>query len=261
MLIDSHTHIHFKDFQNETEAILNRAQKAGVSQLVNVATDLATSRTVIEIATRYPGVFAAVGVHPHDVAKMADGDLAALKSLASSSSKVVAIGEVGLDYYYEHSPKDVQQSRLRDFVKLSAETKLPLIIHCRDAFEDCFRILDEENGWKQGGVFHCYTGNLETAEKILKKGFYVSFSGIVTFKKSQELQEVARRLSRDRFLIETDCPFLAPEPHRGKRNEPAYVRLVASKLAELRGVSFEEIAALTSRNTRELFRIAPIPLI
>jgi TatD DNase family protein len=258
MLIDSHAHLNFKDFKDEIPQVLARAKEAGVGCLINVGTGVAESRQVVAMAEEHPTIFAAIGVHPHDAAKMSDGDLAEIKALASHE-KVVAIGEVGLDYYYEHSPKEIQQKRLRDFVRLAKEVKLPLVIHCRDAFDDCFKILDEEDGWRGGGVFHCFTGDLATATKIVKKGFYVSFSGIVTFKKSVELQKAAKNLPRDRYLIETDCPFLTPEPHRGKKNEPAYVRLVAKKLAELKNLSVTDVERISARNTKELFGL-PIDL-
>ena len=255
-MIDSHAHIHFKDFQGELDAVIARAREAGVERIVNIGTDPASSREVVGIAEKHPEIFAAVGVHPHDAAKMREGDqdLRELAELARHP-KVVGLGEVGLDYYYEHSPREVQQARLRDLVRLAREVKKPLIIHCRDAMEDCLRILDAEDGWKGGGVFHCYTGDFATAERIVNKGFYISISGIITFKKSHELQEVARLLPLDRILIETDAPFLAPVPYRGKRNEPAYVVYVAKKLAELRGIEIREIEEAISRNVRELFGI------
>ncbi len=256
MLIDSHAHIHFKDFESRVDEVLKRAREAGVSAIVNVGTDLDSSREVVALARQYPQIFAVVGIHPHDVDKMnpGDEDLKVLKSLAGDP-KVVAIGEVGLDYYYEHSAKETQQRRLRDFIALARKVGKPLVIHCRDAFDDCFRIFDEEDAWGVGGVFHCFTGDAMTAEKIVAKGFYISFSGIVTFKKATDLQDAARGVSADRFLIETDCPFLAPEPHRGKRNEPAYVTLVAQKIASLRGVAVDDIEKLTVENTRRVFKL------
>lgn len=258
MLVDSHAHIHFEDFQGEIPALLQRAQGAGVGALINVGTDVVSSREVVALAHEYPQIFAVVGIHPHEVAKANPTAIADLKELAGDE-KVVAIGEIGLDYYYEHSPKETQLTWLRKFVGLAREVKLPLVIHCRDAFEDCFKILDEEGAWNLGGVFHCYTGDLKTAQKIMRKGFYVSFSGIITFKKAAELQEIARQIPRDRYLIETDCPYLAPEPYRGKRNEPAYVRYTAEKLAELKGLELVDIERITARNTKELFGL-PIEL-
>lgn len=254
MLIDSHAHIHFKDFEGKVDELLARARDAGVSVIVNVGTDLASSREVVALAEKYSQIFAVVGVHPHDVAKMAASDLEALADLAKHP-KVVAIGEVGLDYYYEHSPREIQQSRLRDFIRLARQSGKPLVIHCRDAFNDCFPIFDSEDAWSVGGVFHCYAGDAKTAAYIASKGFYVSFSGIVTFKKATDLQEAARVVSSNKILVETDCPFLAPEPHRGRKNEPAYVKLVAEKVAQLRGISLSEISQATTENVFELFRL------
>jgi TatD DNase family protein len=264
VLIDSHAHIHFKDFEGKIDDVLSRAREAGVSAIVNIGTDLVSSREVVAIAEKHPEIFAVVGVHPHDVAKMAAGEMEALAELAKNP-RVVAVGEVGLDYYYEHSPREIQQERLADFIRLARTAGKPLVIHCRDAsgspsgavdaFEDCFRIFDREDAWKVGGVFHCYTGDAATAALIAGKGFYVSFSGIVTFKKSQALQEAARTAPLEKILVETDCPFLAPEPHRGKRNEPAYVRLVAEKVASLRGMQTEDLADAASANTKALFRL------
>lgn len=253
-MIDSHAHVHFKDFEGKLDEVIARAREAGVTSIVNVGTDLASSHEVLAIAEKHPEIFAVVGVHPHDVAKMATGEMEVLAELAKHP-KVVAIGEVGLDYYYEHSPREIQQERLADFIRLARAAGKSLVIHCRDAFEDCFRIFDKEDAWSVGGVFHCYTGDAATALHIAAKGFYVSFSGIVTFKKSQILQEAARAVPLEKILVETDCPFLAPEPHRGKRNEPAYVRLVAEKVASLRGMKTEELASAAADNTRKLFRL------
>lgn len=265
MLIDSHAHLFFDEFKGEVDAVIERARQVGVSYLVNVGTDLNTSRQVIELAKKYPFIFGVVGVHPHDVDKMSDGDLVELEKLATDE-KVMAIGEIGLDYFYEHSPKVVQQKRLRDLIQLAHRVKLPLVIHCRgsdknpeEPFTDIFKILDEEQGWKRGGVFHCYTGDLETARKIVKRGFYISFSGIITFPKSKLLQEVVKGPLLDRFLVETDCPYLAPVPHRGKPNEPAFVCLTAQKIAELQGTSIEDVERITTRNARDLFGL-PIEL-
>ncbi len=255
MLIDSHAHLFFEDYKDEVPQVLARAQEAGVGGLINIGTGIEESRRAIELAEKHPWIFASAGIHPHDAAQVTEEDLKEICRLAAHD-RVVAIGEVGLDYHYEHSPKEVQQKRFRDLVHLAQKCRKPLIIHCREAFEDCFRILDEEKGWEVGGVFHCYTGNLATAQRIITKGFHVSFSGIVTFKKSEPLQEAARKLPIDRILIETDAPFLSPAPHRGKRNEPAYVALVAGKIAELRGVPPEEIAKVTAQNTCRLFGLS-----
>ncbi|MBI2082744.1 MAG: TatD family hydrolase [Deltaproteobacteria bacterium] len=256
-MIDSHAHIHFDDFKGEIPQVIERARQAGVETIINVGTDLESSRQALEIGRNYSGIYVAIGFHPHEAAKVTREDLAALKLLAADQ-KVVAIGEIGLDYYYEHSPREAQLRILREQVGLAHEAALPLIIHCRDAFQDCFAIMDEEEGWKRGGVFHCFTGDWGIAQKILKKGFYLSFSGILTFKKSGNLREVAEKAPLEKILVETDCPYLAPEPHRGKRNEPAYVQLVAQRLAEIRGVSLSVIDEAVTRNLGELFRIPKV---
>ncbi len=253
-MIDTHAHLQFDQFREDLPQVLSRANEAGVTTIITVGTEPATNREAVSLAVKYPQVYASVGIHPHEAARFPEKVVGDLKDLAGLE-KVVAIGEFGLDYHYDHSPPEVQRDRFRQQIRLAHEVKLPLILHCRDAFDDCFRILDEEEGWKRGGVFHCFTGSLQIAEKIIEKGFYVSFSGIVTFKKSKELQEVARGLSADRFLIETDCPYLAPEPFRGKRNEPAYVRQVAQTVADLRGTTLEEVQRITSENARTLFAL------
>lgn len=258
MLIDSHAHIHFDDFDEGPGPVLERAKQEGVGCLINVGTDLPSSRETVRLAEQFPEVFAVVGFHPHEANTVEAGDLEEIRALADNE-RVMAIGEIGLDYHYDHSPREVQRDIFRQQIQLAKELKLPIVIHCRDAFEDCLSILDEEQAWKGGGVFHCYTGDPEVAKKILRKGFYISFSGIVTFKKAVELHEVARSIPRDRFLIETDAPYLAPTPYRGKRNEPAYVKQVAERLADLKQVSVEDIERITARNTKELFGL-PIDL-
>lgn len=255
MLIDTHSHLFFKEFKNDLPEVLERARQADVTTMINVGTDLLSSREAITMAYQFPNLYAAVGVHPHDVARMGEDDLGLIRELAQDE-KVVGIGEVGLDYYYEHSPREVQQAALRKFVRLSLELGLPIILHCRDAFDDCFRILDEEGGWQGRGVFHCFTGDWAVASRIVEKRFYISFSGIVTFKKSHSLHEVARSVPADLFFLETDCPFLAPEPFRGKRNEPSFVGKTAESVAQLRGISLEEMARQTTQNAQHLFALS-----
>ncbi len=250
MFIDTHTHIHGPEFDTDRDLALDRARSAGVEVCVAVGTDITDSQRAVELAGKHPDVFAAVGVHPHEAAKVTTADLDGLAGLAASD-RVVAWGETGLDYYYEHSPKDVQRERFAEQITLAVRVDLPLIIHTRDAWDDTFRILDEHP--HHGGVFHCFTGEREHAEAAISRGFFVSFSGIITFNKAQALQTVATHVPLDRVLIETDCPFLAPVPNRGRRNEPAFVALVAQKLAELRGVPVEEIARRSRENARRCF--------
>ncbi len=250
MFIDTHTHVHHPEFDADRDAVLDRARSAGVEICLAVGTDPSDSQRAVELADKYADVFASVGVHPHEAAKVTPAELEELARLAASE-RVVAWGEAGLDYYYEHSPRDVQRARFAEQIRIAARLGLPLIIHTRDAWDDTFQILDSQP--HPGGVFHCFTGEREHAEASISRGFFVSFSGIVTFAKAQALQAVAARIPLDRVLIETDCPFLAPVPNRGKRNEPALVSLVAAKLAELRGIPVEEIARCSRENARRCF--------
>lgn len=250
MFIDTHTHLHHAEFDADRDATLDRARSVGVEVCLAIATDVADSRRAVEFAGNHSDVFASVGVHPHEAAGLTTEGLEALARLAGSE-RVVAWGEIGLDYYYEHSPQDAQRERFIDQLATAYRVGLPLILHTRDAWDDTFRILDQHP--HRGGVFHCFTGEREHAEAAISRGFFVSFSGIVTFAKAQALQAVAAHVPLDRVLIETDCPFLAPVPNRGKRNEPAFVSLVAQKLAELRNVPLEEIARCSRENARRCF--------
>ena len=255
MLIDTHTHIHGTEFDSDRDLALTRARSAGVEACVAVGTDVEDSRRAIELAGKHSDVVAAVGVHPHEAKTIDDAAYQALDGLAQEP-RVVAYGEIGLDYYYEHSPREAQRGHFTGQIAIASRYKLPLIIHTRDAWDDTFAILETQP--HVGGVFHCFTGSLAHAQRAIGCGFFISFSGIVTFAKSHELQEVARRIALDRVLIETDCPFLAPVPYRGRRNEPAYVTEVAKKIAELRGISVEEVARRTTENARRCFpRVGP----
>lgn len=259
-LIDSHAHLLHQGLKDNIEGVLSRAQAEGVTHIIHVGTGEhdKENQEVLACAQKYPNVFATIGWHPHEASRFREDLIKDLENLAQEK-KIVAIGEVGLDYYYDHSPRESQERVLRTMVQLARRAKLPLIIHCREAFEDLERILEEEKGFDCGGVLHCYTGDFATAERFLKKGFFISFSGIVTFKKATEVQASASQVPLDRLLIETDCPFLAPEPHRGQTNEPANVRLVAEKIAFLRRIAFEEVAEATRKNAIRLFRL-PLPL-
>lgn len=253
MLIDTHTHLHDPQFDTDREAVVQRARQDGVNLMVTIGTDLETSRQAVELTERHDFVFATVGVHPHEVKTIQGHTYQVLEQLARHP-KVVAYGEVGLDFYYMHSPKDLQQSHFREQIRLARRLGLPLVIHTRQASEETLAILEEEKADEVGGVFHCYTGNLPTAQAALSLNFFISFSGILTFLKALDLQEVARQIPVESILIETDCPYLAPIPHRGKRNEPSYVRHVAEKLAQIKALPYEELARITSQNTHKLFK-------
>lgn len=257
MLIDSHAHL--DSFGEELPAVLDRARLAGVRQIITIgASDgLGPNHTAVEIARAHPHVFASVGVHPHDARIVDEAALATIEGLAADP-KVVAIGETGLDYHYKHSTIEEQQRAFRAFVALALRVKKPLVVHTRDADADTADLLRDTGAQAVGGVIHCFTGTPALAAAAIELGFYVSFSGILTFKAAEELRAIAKDLPRDRVLVETDCPFLAPVPHRGKRNEPAFVALTAERLAELWGVSVTEVQAKTSENTARLFGLPPL---
>jgi TatD DNase family protein len=258
-LIDSHCHLDQDAFVDDREAVITRARAAGVGRMITVGAGgpLASNRAAVALAEADPDIFAAVAVHPHDVSDITDDTWDELRRLWAHP-KVVAVGETGLDYYYEHSPADVQQRHLRRFIREAGRAGLPLVIHCRDAFPDLLRILAEEDAAAVGGVLHCFSGSPAEAEACLTLGFALSFSGIVTFKTADRLREVVRLTPPDRLLIETDAPFLAPSPHRGKRNEPALVRRVAEEVARVIGRELALVAELTTANTERAFRLPSV---
>ncbi|QOJ36691.1 MAG: TatD family hydrolase [Nitrospira sp.] len=259
MLIDTHTHLDDARYDADREAMLARAREAGVERMITIGCDLATSRAAVALAAQYDFVYASVGVHPHEVRHITDDWYDTLRQLARDSEKVVAYGEIGLDYHYNHSDPDLQRRRFREQLQLARELRLPVIIHTREAQDDTIRILKEERASEIGGVFHCFSGDTWLAKDAIELGFYISFSGILTFQNAAVLRDIAKTVPADRLLIETDCPYLTPVPHRGKRNEPAYVRQVAERLTMLtpNGVptTVEAIARLTGDNARRLFRI------
>jgi TatD DNase family protein len=255
MLVDSHAHLEMKDFDRDRDRVVARALEAGVKQIVTVATTLPDIHKALEIARRYDGVHVAVGVHPHEVKDIRPGDFDEIRKVAGREKKVVAFGEIGLDFYRNHSPRDVQVTRFRELLRLGKELNLPVIIHDREAHEETLRILEEEQNGRWRGVFHCFSGDAAMAKKVIQMGFFVSIPGTVTFSKSRVQQEVVREIPLEKVLLETDCPYLAPEPHRGKRNEPAFVRLTAEKVASLRGLTLSDVARITSVNARALFGI------
>jgi TatD DNase family protein len=253
MLIDSHCHLNYKGLIEDQQNVLERARGAGVGLMLNIATRESEWDDVLGTALREPDVWATVGIHPHEADEHPHVDTTKLIERAAHP-RVVGIGETGLDYYYDHSDRERQQRSFRSHIAASRETGLPLIVHTRDAEEDTLAIMRDEMGkGPYGGVIHCFTASGAFADAALALGFYISISGIVTFKNARDLQETAARLPLNRLLIETDSPFLAPVPHRGKPCEPAYVADTARFLATLRGESEEELAAATSANFRSLF--------
>jgi TatD DNase family protein len=257
MLVDSHCHLDFPDFAPELDTVIDRARQAGIGRMVTISTRVRKFEQVQGLTQRFDDVFCSVGTHPHHAAEELDVTTADLVA-AAEGEKVVAIGEAGLDYFYDNSPRDAQEHGFRTHIAAARETGLPLVIHARDADDDVARILEEETG--KGSfpfVLHCFTGGADLARRGIALGGYVSFSGILTFKKSDALRGIAAALPDDRILVETDAPYLAPGPWRGKRNEPAYVAETARVLAETRQVSAAAIAATTTQNFFRLFSKVP----
>lgn len=254
MLFDTHTHLDSYKFDEDREEVIKRAQEAGVGLLLNIGFNRETIPTTIALSEKYDFIYAAVGWHPVDSIDMKPEDLNWIEELCSHK-KVVAIGEIGLDYHWDTSPKDVQHHVFREQIRLARKLKKPIVIHNRDAHEDIVRILSEENAAEVGGVMHCFSGSAETAKKCLDMNFYISFGGPVTFQNARVPKEVLKQVPLDRILIETDAPYLAPHPFRGKRNESSYVSLVAQTAAELLGKTVDEIASITTENGKKCFRI------
>lgn len=256
-LTDSHAHIDFPQFADDREAMLERARAAGVTTLLAIGSGPGPEKldSAIPFAERHDWIYATVGIHPHEAKEVTQQHLDELSKLAKHP-KVIAWGEIGLDYFYDHSPRETQHRVFRDQMKLAAQAKLPIIIHCRDAWTDCLNMIEEH--WKPtalGGILHCFSSTLEDARRGIDMGFLISFAGNSTYPKAQNLREVAKVLPLEKLLIETDSPYLAPQSYRGKRNEPANVAEVARTIASVRDLSPDEIAAATSDNFRRLFHL------
>ncbi|MFA6265994.1 MAG: TatD family hydrolase [Pseudolabrys sp.] len=257
MLVDSHCHLDFPDFAAELDQVVGRARAAGIGRMVTISTRVKKLPELIAIAEKYHDVFASVGTHPHNAHEELEFDVAQLVAL-TRHPKVVALGEAGLDYHYDKSPREAQAQGFRRHIAAARETGLPLVIHAREADADVAAILEEETG--KGAfpaVLHCYTGGRELALKAMELGLYIGFTGIITFKNGEALRDIAKDLPADRILVETDSPYLAPIPYRGKRNEPSYVVHTARMLAETRGVAEAEIARQTTENFFRLFAKVP----
>ena len=253
MLIDSHCHLDFPDFKGEREDVIARAREAGIKGMLTICTKLTDAAAIRAIAAGHEGIWCSQGVHPHEAEHFADVSADDLIALARHD-EVVGIGETGLDFYYEHSPRDTQETVFRAHIAAARATGLPLIVHTRDADAETVRILDEEQEIGPfSGVIHCFSAGAEVAHCALAHGMYVSFSGILTFKNAEAVRDVAREVPLERLLVETDAPYLAPVPMRGKRNEPAFTAHTAAYLAELKGIALEDLAQITSDNFFALF--------
>ena len=254
MLIDSHCHLGMDEYTDDLAAVLARAEAAGVTEIITVGTDLASSRQALALAQHYPMLKAAVGIHPHDAGTASDADWGGLLDLvARGNNAIVGWGEIGLDYVKNHSSRHIQRRQFARQLELAAQARLPVIIHDREAHDDILAALAASPVRQHGGVMHCFSGDWPLAKKLLNFGLYISFSGIVTFKNAAALQEVAAKAPLDCLLVETDGPYLAPQPYRGQRNEPAWVVKTAEHIAGLRGIPLAELAAATTANTRRLF--------
>ena len=256
-LIDSHAHIDFPQFAEDRAAMLERARAAGITTLLAIGTGPGPEKldSAIPFAEQHDWIYATIGIHPHEAKEVTPVHLEELSRL-TKHPKVIAWGEIGLDYFYDHSPRETQQKIFRDQMELAAQAKLPIVIHCRDAWPDCMNLLEEH--WKPaslGGILHCFSSTLEDARRGIDMGFLISFAGNSTYPKAQNLRDVAKVLPLEKILIETDSPYLAPQAYRGKRNEPAYVAEVARTLASVRNLSPDDVAAATAENFRRLFRL------
>lgn len=254
MLFDTHAHLNAEQFDEDLHEVIERAQQEGVENMVIVGFDRPTITRAMELVEQFDFMYAAVGWHPVDAIDMTDEDLAWIEELANHP-KVVAIGEMGLDYHWDKSPKDIQKEVFRKQIQLAKRVKLPIVIHNREATADIVEILKEEGASEVGGIMHCFSGSVEVAEECINMNFYISLGGPVTFKNARKPKEVAEAVPLDKLLIETDCPYLAPHPHRGKRNEPGYVKLVAEEIATLKGITYEEVAKKTTENAKKFFGI------
>ena len=254
MLIDSHAHLEMSDYDSDRDAMIKRALQQGIEKIITIGIGKKECAEAIALAGAYPAVYAAIGLHPHNARKAEPRLLDFLRENARQE-KVVALGEMGLDFFKNWSPQKAQMQSFHDQLALARELKLPVIIHDRDAHAETAQILKEERAWETGGVIHCFSGDLKMATDCIDMGFYISIPGTVTFKNAAALQDVVRKLPLERILIETDAPFLTPMPFRGKRNEPAYVRYVAEKIAEIKKLPFDEVARATTQNAKALFHI------
>ncbi len=254
MLIDSHAHLSMPQFDRDREEVVHRASNAGVRFIMTVGIDTASSQHAVAISHEYSSVYAVVGIHPHN-AKIADKRVLHQMREIAKDSRVKAYGEIGLDFFRNLSPPSAQVRVFKDQMRLARDLEMPIVIHDREAHEEVLEILREEGGESLNAVFHCFSGDLAMAKEVVEMGFYLSVPGTITFPRAYQIREVIRDIPLERILIETDCPFLSPEPYRGKRNEPSYVQYIAEKIADIKGVPVETVGTVTSRNAAEFFRI------
>jgi len=254
MLIDSHAHLDFPRFNEDREEVIKRAKKEGVEYIVNVGADIKSSRRGLELSLYNENIFSTVGIHPHEADTVDEKAIKILTDLAKTD-KVVAIGEIGLDYYYDNSPRELQKRAFRLQMRLAQKLSLPIVIHTREADDDTLKLMKEENAEKNGGIVHCFASNLDMARASIEMGFYLGFGGLITFNNASKLRKVLKELPLERIVLETDAPYLTPVPYRGKRNEPAYIKYVAKKIAEIKKISLKELAKISNKNTIDLYNL------
>jgi TatD DNase family protein len=254
MIIDSHSHLEMPDFKKDLEEVIQRAKASGVGYIFTVGTEARDWRKALEIAHSHPSIYAILGVHPHNAKEIGDQTYSILKELCQDE-KVKAYGEIGLDFFRNLSPRDVQLKRFREQIGLAKELGLPIVVHDREAHQETLEVLKSEKAEECGGIIHCFSGDYEMAVACLEMGFYLSIPGSITFTNAERLREIVGRLPLESLLVETDAPFLAPVPFRGKRNEPSYVQYTAQKVAEIKKVSFEKVAEVTTENALRIYRL------
>ena len=254
MLIDSHAHLEMPEFKKDLEGVVRRAMESGVEYIFTVGTEEKDWRRALEIANTHPSIYAILGIHPHNAKEIDDQTYPLLKDLCKNK-KVKAYGEIGLDFFRNLSPRDIQLKRFREQIELAKELGLPIVVHDREAHQETMEILKSEKAEKCGGIIHCFSGDYEMAKVCIDMGFYISIPGSITFKNAESFREIVKRIPLDSLLVETDAPFLTPEPFRGKRNEPSYVRYTAQKVAEIKKVSFEKVAEVTTENAFKVYRM------
>jgi TatD DNase family protein len=254
MLIDSHAHLEMPEFKKDLKEVIQRAKESEVEYIFTVGTEKKDWKSALEIAHSYPSIYAILGVHPHNAKEIDNETYVVLKGLCKDE-KVKAFGEIGLDFFRNLSPQDIQLKRFREQIGLAKELKLPIVIHDREAHQETMEILRSEDAEKCGGIIHCFSGDYEMAKACIDMGFFISIPGTVTFKNADGFREIVRRIPLESLLIETDAPFLTPEPYRGKRNEPSFVRYTAQKIAEVKKISFEKVAEITTENALRVYRL------
>lgn len=254
-IFDTHAHLDDEQFDNDREELIRALPSLGVTKVVNVGANMQTSRNSVELSEKFDHIYAAVGVHPSDTGDLTEDDIDTLKNYATNHKKVVAIGEIGLDYHYEDTVRDVQKIWFRRQMELAKDVKLPVILHLREAFEDALEIVKFYGKMPKNGVVHCFSGSVEFAREVLKLGYKIGVGGVVTFSNAKRLVSVVNEISLDDILIETDCPYMAPTPHRGERNDPSMTRFVVQKIAELKSIDVNEVIERTHKNALEFFSI------